>query len=72
MRVRLEPWLRSVVLASMAAATALSVGYALEWLDYGLTQDATFDRVKTRTENSFAELRSVLTSSSDKLATSPE
>ena len=72
MRVRLEPWLRSVVLASMAAATALSVGYALEWFDYGLTQDATFDRVKTRTENSFAELRSVLTSSSDKLATSPE
>lgn len=61
-----------MVTAGVAAAAVLSIGYAFEWFDYGLTQESAFDRVKTRTENSFNELRVFLTSSSNKLAASPE
>ena len=72
MKLQLEPWLRSILAATIAATAVLFMGYALEWSDYGLSPDTTFERIKTQTESSFRELRTFLSLHSEQLATTPE
>ena len=65
-------WSRPVLIAAIAAAGALLIGYALEWSNYGLTQADTFERVRHQTEGEFRALSKFLGSSSERLATTPD
>ena len=64
-------WPHTFAIAISVTITALSAGYLLEWNYYGLTENATFDRVKDQTEDQFEALARFLSTTSQRLATDP-
>ena len=67
--VRTSPYTFGI--AIIVTIATLSAGYLLEWNYYGLTQNATFDRVKDQTEGEFEALATFLATTSQRLAADP-
>ena len=71
MTADVRTWPHTLGIAVIATTATLSAGYLLEWSYYGLTQNATFERVKNQTEEEFEALTKFLATSSERLATDP-
>ena len=71
MIANVRTWPHTFAIAILVTITALSAGYLLEWNYYGLTENATFDRVKDQTEDQFEALARFLSTTSQRLATDP-
>ena len=71
MTANVRTWPHTFVIAIIGTFATLSAGYLLEWNYYGLTQNATFERVKRQTEDQFEALTRFLATTSQRLATDP-
>ena len=71
MTANVRTWPHTFGIAIIVTIATLSAGYLLEWHYYGLTQNATFDRVKDQTEDQFEALTRFLATTSHRLATDP-
>ena len=69
MTANARAWPHTFGIALIVTIVTLSAGYLLEWNYYGLTQNATFERVKDQTESRFEALTRFLTTTSQRLAT---